>query len=215
MNRIYVLLAALGLSLPAWAALDEAGSLRLQQVQERWAQIQYQTDEQQRAKAFEALASETEAFTQAQPNAAEAWIWHGIVTSSWAGAEGGLGALGKAKDAKRYLEKAITLDPKALNGSAYTSLGTLYDRVPGWPIGFGDEDKAAQLLRQALLINPNGIDSLYFWGDHLYRQGQYAQARIVLEKARQAPARQGRELADKGRQAEITELLITLDRKLN
>ncbi len=35
----------------------------------------------------------------------------------------GSGALGKAKDAKADLEKALTLDPEALQGSAYTSLG--------------------------------------------------------------------------------------------
>ena len=215
MNKLFALMTALCLSLPAWAALDDAGTQRLQQVQARWAQIQYATAEPQRAKAFEALAAETADFTQAEPNAAEAWIWHGIVTSSWAGAEGGLGALGKVKDAKRSLEKAIALDPKALNGSAYTSLGTLYDRVPGWPIGFGDEGKAGQLLQQALQINPNGIDSLYFWGDHLYRQGQYKEARAALEKARQASPREGRELADKGRQGEITELLQAVDKKLN
>jgi hypothetical protein len=46
----------------------------------------------------------------------------------------------------------------------------LYDRVPGWPIGFGDSDNAEQSLKQALPLNPTGIDSLYFWGDHLYRQ---------------------------------------------
>ena len=35
-------------------------------------------------------------------------------------------------------------------GSAYTSLGTLYFKVPGWPVGFGDEEKAEELLRKAL-----------------------------------------------------------------
>lgn len=214
MKKLLACVVAACISLPAWA-LDDAGTQRLKQVQEHWAQIQYQTAEAQRAKAFESLAAQTSSFTQEQPNAAEAWIWHGIVTSSWAGAEGGLGALGKVKDAKRYLEKAIAIDPKALNGSAYTSLGTLYDRVPGWPIGFGDEDKAGQLLQQALQINPNGIDSLYFWGDHLYRQGKYAEAKQALEKARQAPPREGRELADQGRQGEITELLKAVDKKLN
>jgi hypothetical protein len=69
-------------------------------------------------------------------------IWEGIINSSWAGAIGGLGALGKVKAAKASLEQAMKLDPNALQGSAYTSLGTLYDQVPGWPIGFGDADKA-------------------------------------------------------------------------
>jgi tetratricopeptide (TPR) repeat protein len=214
MSRLFALVLAATLSLPAWA-LDEAGLARLRQVQARWAEIQYQLPEAQRAAALEKLAADSAAFTREQPQAAEAWIWHGIVTSSWAGAQGGLGALGKAKDAKRYLEQAIALDPTALQGSAYTSLGTLYDQVPGWPIGFGDEKKADELLRRALQINPDGIDSLYFWGDHLMRQGRHAEARAALEKAKQAPPRPGRELADRGRQGEIDRRLREVNEKLN
>lgn len=214
MNKLLTLLLACALSLPAWA-LDEAGSQRLREVQTRWAQIQYELPEAERAKAFERLAATSEAFTREQPQAAEAWIWRGIVTSSWAGAEGGLGALGKAKQARAFLEQGLALDPQALQGSAYTSLGTLYDRVPGWPIGFGDEDKAQELLQQALRINPTGIDPLYFWGDHLYRQGQYAQAREALQQALQAPPRAGRELADRGRRGEIEKLLQAVNQELD
>lgn len=214
MNKLFSLCLALSLSAPAWA-LDEAGSQRLLEVQQRWAQIQYEVPQDAKEKAFEQLAAKSEAFTHEQPQAAEAWIWHGIVTSSWAGAEGGLGALSKAKQARVDLEKAISLDPQALQGSAYTSLGTLYDRVPGWPIGFGDADEAEKLLKQALQINPQGIDSLYFWGDHLFRQGQYAAAREALLKAKQAAPRPGRELADRGRQHEIDELLKAVEAKLS
>lgn len=213
MNKLLAVLLTLCFSLPVWA-LDEAGTQRLKQVQTRWAQIQYQTDAAQKEKAFEQLAADSAAFTREQPQAAEAWIWHGIVTSSWAGAQGGLGALGKAKSARDFLEKSIQLDPVALQGSAYTSLGTLYAQVPGWPVGFGDEEKAEQLLQQALKLNPTGIDSLYFWGDYLYRQDKFAEAREALLKAKQAPARPGRELADQGRQGEIDTLLKAVEAEL-
>ncbi|AOE86602.1 hypothetical protein [Pseudomonas sp. TCU-HL1] len=207
MNKLFCALGLfLALSLPAWA-LDAGGNQRLAAIQQRWAQIQYQLPEKQRAAEFEKLAAQSSAFTRSAPEAAEAWIWHGIVTSSWAGAEGGLGALGKVKDARAALERALQLDPQALQGSAYTSLGALYDRVPGWPVSFGDEDKADQLLRKALEINPAGIDSLYFWGDHLYRQGHAEQAREALLKAKAATPRPGRELADQGRRQEIDALL--------
>lgn len=208
-----LILASLIAFSPLTWALDQAGSQHLGAIQQRWAQIQYQLPEAQRAAAFEKLASDAEAFTREQPQAAEAWIWNGIVTSSWAGATGGLGALGKVKAARASLEKALALDPDALQGSAYTSLGALYDRVPGWPIGFGDSDKADELLRKALRLNPEGIDSNYFWGDHLYRQGHYVEARAALQKALQAPPRPGRELADHGRRGEIDALLKTIKDK--
>ena len=207
-----VLLGALSQSV--WA-LDAADQQRLNSIQQSWAHIQYETPEKQRAAAFEQLAVQATHFATERPAVAEAWIWKGIVTSSWAGAEGGLGALGKAKDAKADLEKSLTLDPKALQGSAYTSLAALYDRVPGWPIGFGDSDKAEQLLKQALQLNPEGIDSLYFWGDHLYRQKRYAEARVALLKAQQAAPRPGRETADAGRRKEIAALLVDVNKKLD
>ena len=213
MNKIIACLLLGALSQSVWA-LDAADQQRLNGIQQSWAHIQYELPEGQRTAAFETLAAQASSFKQERQTVAEAWIWSGIVTSSWAGAQGGLGALSKVKDAKADLEKALTLDPKALQGSAYTSLGALYDRVPGWPIGFGDSDKAEQLLKLALQMNPNGIDSLYFWGDHLYRQKRYVEARAALQKALQAAPRPGRESADVGRRKEIETLLVDVNKKL-
>ena len=213
MKKIIACLLCGVLSQSVWA-LDAADQQRLNGIQQSWARIQYELPEDQRSAAFEKLAAQAASFTQERQAVAEAWIWSGIVTSSWAGAQGGLGALSKVKAAKADLEKALALDPKALQGSAYTSLGALYDRVPGWPIGFGDADKAEQLLKVALQMNPNGIDSLYFWGDHLYRQKRYVEAKAALQKALTAAPRPGRESADAGRRKEIEALLVDVNKKL-
>jgi tetratricopeptide (TPR) repeat protein len=214
MKKILTCLLVATLSQSVWA-LDAADQQRLSNIQQNWAHIQYELSEGQRAEAFEKLAAQASVFKQERQSVAEAWIWSGIVSSSWAGAQGGLGALGKVKDARADLEKALALDPKALQGSAYTSLGALYDRVPGWPLGFGDSDKAEQLLKQALQLNPNGIDSLYFWGDHLYRQKRYAEAKAALQQALLAAPRPGRETADAGRRKEIQALLADVSKKLD
>lgn len=179
-------------------------------LQQRWAQIQYQLPAAQKSAAFEILAEEAEQLALAEPDSAPLLIWRGIILSSWAGAEGGLGALGKAKKARTLLEQALALDPQALQGSAYTSLGALYYQVPGWPIGFGDDDRAEAMLKQALALNPDGIDSNFFWADYLIEQKRYAEARTALLKARAAPPRPDRPIADRGRQAEIDQRLTQL-----
>jgi tetratricopeptide (TPR) repeat protein len=199
----------------AAAAPDPAFDADLLSIQQAWAHVNYETPAgDARKDAFDALEKRAEAFTKQHPGRAEALIWEGIIESSYAGAKGGLGALGLAKEARGNLEAAIKLDPTALDGSAYTSLGALYYRVPGFPIGFGDHDKAKQLLQQALKLNPNGIDPNYFYADFLYTEGEYAAALPYLEKAAKAPPRPGREVADKGRHADIAALTAKVKAKL-
>jgi tetratricopeptide (TPR) repeat protein len=200
----------LALTAALWGLSIAAQAADVTELQQRWAQIQYELPVKQQPQAYSLLADQARQLTEANPDSAAAHIWQGIILSSWAGAEGGLGALGKVKEAKAELELALALEPEALQGSAYTSLGALYYQVPGWPIGFGNDEKAAELLQKALTLNPDGIDSNYFWADYLIDQKRYAEARAVLLKAQAASPRPGRELADKGRQQEIRELLKTL-----
>ena len=201
------LLALAGLATGSPAIADPFDDSLLA-IQQAWAVANYETPEgDAREAAFEALAKRTEALLQSNPKRAEAHVWHGIVLSSYAGAKGGLGALGLAKEARSNLEAALELDPAALNGSAYTSLGTLYHKVPGFPLGFGSDDKARKLFARALELNPEGIDPNYFWGEFLLDEGDYKQAVVHFERALRAPDRPGRELADRGRRAEATALL--------
>ncbi|AEY00327.1 TPR repeats containing protein [Oceanimonas sp. GK1] len=196
MNKAMLLIALF--TLPAAHAAD-----RLEPIQHRWAECQYRVADAERESCLKALSIQADLASSANPERTDLLIWSAIVKSTWAGAKGGLGALPLVKDARSRLEKALTMDEGALDGSAYTSLGSLYYQVPGWPVGFGDDDKAGELLRKALAINPDGIDPNFFYGDFLLDQGNKAEARRYLEKALQAPARPGRELADAGRRKEI------------
>ncbi|MEZ5458519.1 MAG: hypothetical protein R3E65_04040 [Steroidobacteraceae bacterium] len=189
---------------------------QLQEIQTDWARTNYLTEsEDRKATEFEALASRAAAFERNFPGRAEPLIWHGIVLSSLAGAKGGLGALSIAKQARAKLEAALKVDAAALEGSAYTSLGTLYYKVPGFPIGFGNDDKARKMLQTALKHNPDGIDPNYFYGEFLLEDGAYAEAVQALRKALAAPPRPNRELADQGRRREIEALLAKAQQKLN
>lgn len=190
------------------AALQAYGDEQndLQNLQTRWAEIKYASAEAAQEKAFAALVLDAEQLT-ATYQSAPFLIWEGIIRSTYAGAKGGLGALDQVKQAKKLFERAIKLQPEAMAGSAYTSLGSLYYQVPGWPVGFGDDKKARQMLLKGLSYNPDGIDSNYFYGDYLLEQKHYQQAIVAFEKALQAAPRPGRESADAGRKTEIAAAL--------
>lgn len=208
------LLVLLTISTGLWAAqLSALDKTELSHLQQRWAEVNYQLDGKVQLTAFSQLAQESDELTSAEPNSAEAWIWSGIIKSTYAGAKGGLGALGLAKKAKSDLEKAMKIDAGALGGSSYTSLGILYHSVPGWPIGFGDEKKAEELLLTAVALNPEGIDTNYFYGAFLIDEKRWEEAERFLLQAKQAPPRPGRPVADSGRQKEITAALDLLSRK--
>jgi tetratricopeptide (TPR) repeat protein len=194
-------------SATASAARADAVDDAVRSVQHRWEQITYEAPAPARQRLLEELATDAGEVSARHPGRAEPLVWEGIVVSSLAGEKGGLGALALAKRARACHEQAIRIDDRTLEGSAYNSLGVLYYRVPGWPIGFGDRKKADEMIRKALAINPDGIDPNYFYGDFLMTSGKPAQALPYLQRALQAPARPGRELADKGRRAEAAALL--------
>jgi tetratricopeptide (TPR) repeat protein len=176
-------------------------------LQRDWEVVRYQTPPAEREKRFEALAAKARKVSEEHPGRAEPLVWEGIIVSSLAGERGGLGALSLVKQAKSLYEAAIQIDGNALDGSAYNSLGVLYYKVPGWPVGFGDKAKARELLQKALVLNPKGIDPNYFFAEYLVETRHAPEAVSYLERALQAPPRPGREIADSGRKEEARQLL--------
>lgn len=211
-TQIKSLFAAVTLLLSSSVLADVLADIK--PLQDRWAEVNYALPEDDREKAFAELLAAADKVVSSNPDKAEALIWRGIIKSSYANAKGGLGALSVAEGSKADLEQAITLDPTALQGSAYTSLGVLYAKVPGWPIGFGDNKKAKELLLKALEQNPQGIDPNYFYADYLAGKRDWAQALRYLEIAKAAAPRPGRESADAGRQQEIANLMAKVQKKL-
>lgn len=213
MNRLLTIAGLLALALHAAlptaaraAPVDDA----VAELQRDWEVIRYQAPPAEREKRFEALAAKAHKISEGFPGRSEPLVWEGIVVSSLAGEKGGLGALGLVKQAKATYEQAIQIDGNVLDGSAYNSLGVLYYKVPGWPVGFGDKAKAKELLLKALAINPKGIDPNFFYAEYLVETKQGGEALTYLERALQAPPRPGRQIADMGRREEVRALMARL-----
>jgi tetratricopeptide (TPR) repeat protein len=181
------------------------------QLKKTWEQLKYKTPLSEQEKGFELLLNQSEKVTAKYPGKAEPLVWQGIIEGTFAGVRNGirgqLAALALVKDAKQHFEQAIQIDSQGSNGAAYTSLGSLYYQVPPWPIAYGDNDKAKNMLLKGLEINPDGIDANYFYGEFLFKTGELNKATEVLKKGLLAEPREGREIADEGRKKEINDLL--------
>ena len=184
-------------------------------IQSTWATVKYRTEENKQEPAFELLIADVDQLASTYPNRAEPKVWQGIIRSSHAGTIGGLSALSNVKKARDFLLAAKAINDRALNGSIYTSLGALYAKVPGWPIAFGDDDIARELLEKAVEIDPDGLEPNFFYGEFLYEEGEYAEALKYLTIALAAPNRKNRELADAERKTVLQKLLAKVKQELS
>ncbi len=197
---------------PGFAGLSSSAEMpEVKEIQFEWARLYY-IDEflNQNLRELQTLADHAGQVAEQHPESAEALVWNAIVLSTLAEKKGGLGALGLVKQARARLEQAEAIDPAVLGGSVYASLGTLYSKVPGWPIGFGSDKKAEQYFKKALSINPQGLDINYFFAEYLAEQGQEQLALEYIDKALQAPLMAERPVADKGRRAQAMKLRESL-----
>lgn len=212
-HKISILLLFLGALMSVIVNAEEPVSMNVSiaHLQTEWARIKYQLAEKQsQIQEMTALAVEAGALAKQYPDKAEPKIWQGIIVSTAAGMDRGLASLGKLKKSKKLFLAAIKIDPNALQGSAYTSLASLYYQVPAWPISFGNDKKARKYFSKALTINPVGLDSNYFYADFLKDQKEYSAAKKHFLIALEARPRYGRKLADEGRKQEIRAALAQL-----
>ena len=160
---------------------------KLSQIETKWEQIHYTYPKEKQSEAFQPLLEQATALTKEYPANAEPIILQAAIILTNAATENPFSALSSVRKARDLLLKAISINPEAKQGSAFVTLGTLYHKVPGWPIAFGDNDEAKKLLLTALKISPDAIDTNYFYGDFLLSQGKFEEAAIHLKKAIQAP----------------------------
>ena len=184
----------------------------MQKLESKWANIYYNSKISNKKAAYTALLNESIELSKNHPERAEFYFWRAVITATNAEHQNGISALIAINHARDLLLKAIALDRNTMSGSAFVTLGTLYYLSPGWPIAFGDPDKAEKYLKIALKINPEGIDSNYYYGDFLLTQNEPEKAVKYFEKAIRAPVRKDQEFADNQLKAEAKQAFSKLAR---
>jgi len=204
---------SLGLSLGLAAlplAATHAWESRVEGIKNHWERLISEQPEGQRGNGLKSLAGQAERLVAEHPDEAMPLVWQGIIEASWARERSGLGALSSARSARDALERAVALDPDGANGSAYVTLGALYDRAPGRPVGFGSSDTAERMFQKALSIRPDGIDVNFYYAAFLEDEGRTDEAREHARRAVEGQARPDRTASDEALREEAQELLERL-----
>ena len=165
-------------------------------LKNRWEHTVTEMPANERESTLKALAGEVEQLAEQHEDEADILVWQG--------------ALGTAGDARDALEQAIEIDPQGLNGSAYVTLGALYDRAPGRPLGFGNSETAERMFQRALEIRPDGIDVNYYYAAFLKEEGNEQAAREHAERAVNGTARENRQVSDEALRRDAETLLNQL-----
>ncbi len=211
-RSVAVIIASVLLTSAAHASDNPAMDADVFAINNGWAHIKYQVQgANAQYAALEALGAKAAAVSAKYPGHAEPLMWEGVVRSEEAAVASMLKKLGYATTARDLLLKGFKIDPHAGKGALAMSLGVLYYRVPGFPVGFGSTPKAEQFLKAGLTNDPAGLDSNFFYGDFLKAQGKGAQAKVYLQRALAAPHDPSRPVWDAGRRAEVRALLAKIN----
>lgn len=194
-----------------FAAHSYAGTVDTYPYEVQWSKCQYQTEKEKQPPCFSALVDALYQLHNQYPNDADIQALWGINIASLAGVSGLSQALKLIDKSKEIIEQALEMDPEALNGAPYVTLGALYYRAPGWPLSFGDDDLAAQFLEKGVKRNPNNSSTLYFYADFLASQGEKDQAIKILQRALDLPINPKYKIGDMGRREDIKVLLASLE----
>lgn len=153
---------------------------------ERFHELNLNIPLEEQREPLEELLNEAQIYRDANTDDPGAWIACGLIQASYGRARG-ISGLGNFKDARANFETAIELDDRAFSGYSQAFLGRLYVQLPSWPLSYGSNKKALELLQTALQIDPNSGANKYYYGVYLIENEEYQEAVQYLESAKSGP----------------------------
>jgi tetratricopeptide (TPR) repeat protein len=154
-----------------------------------------------RAKAFEALRVRAVRVATLYPDRAEPLVWQAWALCEKGSALQSFSSFGMYKDARQKLEKAIAIHatvPNIYIAGTYSTLGMLYGVLPGFPLSFGDKDKAREYLLKAVALDPVTPDWNLNYAEFLLNAKDFAGALKYANLALNAPPFPSRDKANAG-----------------
>ncbi len=177
-------------------------------IEAKWASIYFSAEIRDKKNAYTRLLNKTTKLAKQTLASPELMFWQATIIASRAEHQNPIEALAAIHKAQDLLIKTIKIKPDTLDGSALITLGSLYHQAPGWPIAFGDDKKAEQYLKKGLQINPQGIESNFYYGQYLLNKDQQEKAIKYFKTALNGPVRKEQEFADSSLKEKIKKIML-------
>lgn len=181
-------------------------------IESDWAKVFYhsaKTDDMAK-KEYSRLIAKTQRLEIKYPDATEPIFWEANILASRAEHENIFTALASIETAKTLLKQVIQKDASTLGGAALITLGILYYEMP---LTYNRNSMAENHLKEALKINPNGVDPNYFYAEFLRSMDQAIAAIKYYKFALSATVRFEQQFADEQLKNKALINLIALNPK--
>lgn len=140
-------------------------------------QAQLELDKNRRVQLFENCIAIAEQALARNADDVVGLFWKAAAMGKMAGDSGILNALRMLRPMEKILLKVVALDEKYGNAGGHRALGRMYHQLPGFPIGFGSNQKALMHLKRAHELFPRDIITRAFYAEILYDEGRKEEAR--------------------------------------
>lgn len=145
-----------------------------------------QSPEEQRAVAQLGYKWAQELYAR-NPNDTSAIYFMSLNLLLYSQSKGVLDTLFSLQKVKQLAERAHATDPRFLYSSPGIALGALYLFAPGFPVAFGDVDKAEAYLLEAVKNEPRQTTALVILGAVYAKKGDTKKALETFERVRKVP----------------------------
>jgi len=107
--------------------------------------------------------------------------WKAVAMGKLSEEMGILNSLKMTRPMEKLFLRVIALDERYDNAGGHKALGRMYFRLPGFPISFGNKEKALFHLKRALELYPHDLIAKAFYAEALYDMGKKQEAIKLAE----------------------------------
>ncbi|MDR4517677.1 MAG: TRAP transporter TatT component family protein [Nitrosomonas sp.] len=147
----------------------------------KFANAEVETEKSTRIELYKECIVTADMALAINKDEVRALYWKAVAMGKSSEESGIVNALRMTRPMEQLFLRVIELDEHYDNAGAHKALGRMYYKLPGFPISFGNKEKALFHLKRAHTLFPNDIITRAFYAEVLLDMGRVQEARKHAE----------------------------------